>query len=156
MHWQLIVMFHRYTILPPSGFTCCKPTDTRQWEGLGTRLIFVSEIFKILYIYCTISFFTLPALHFMGFATFFQVTGPCSRCQMVCVDQQTAQRTAEPLKTLVAQRGNKVPSWMQVVKVAGYQSGCGQNTIGLRYYEVEMEESEELAVTDPRASGLSR
>ena len=45
---------------------------------------------------------------------------------------------------------------MRVVKVAGYQSGCGQSTIGLRYYEVEMEESEELAVTDPRAPGLSR
>ena len=75
---------------------------------------------------------------------------------MVCVDQQTAQRTAEPLKTLVAQRGNKVPSWMQVVKVVGYQSGRGQSTIGLRYYQVEMEESEELAITDPRAPGLSR
>ena len=45
---------------------------------------------------------------------------------------------------------------MQVVKVVGYQSGRGLSTIGLRYYQVEMEESEELAITDPRAPGLSR
>ena len=52
---------------------------------------------------------------------------------------------------------------MRVVKVVGYQSGCGQNTVGLRYfwcYEVEirlvkMEESEKLAVTEPRVPGLS-
>ena len=58
--------------------------------------------------------FSLLALHFTAFVAFLQVTGPCSRCQMVCVDQHTAQRSSEPLKTLIAQRGNKVPSWTQV------------------------------------------
>ena len=58
--------------------------------------------------------FSLLALHFTAFVAFLQVTGPCSRCQMVCVDQHTAQRSSEPLKTLIAQRGNKVPSWIHV------------------------------------------
>lgn len=34
----------------------------------------------------------------------FQVLGPCQRCQMVCVDQATSERTAEPLVTLAKTR----------------------------------------------------
>ncbi|XP_005112843.2 molybdenum cofactor sulfurase [Aplysia californica] len=35
--------------------------------------------------------------------------GPCSRCQMICMDQQTAQKSREPLRTLSVWRGKKVP-----------------------------------------------
>ena len=30
----------------------------------------------------------------------FEVTAPCQRCQMVCVDQRTGERTKEPLLAL--------------------------------------------------------
>ena len=35
--------------------------------------------------------------------------GPCSRCQMICMDQVTAQKSREPLRTLSVWRGKKVP-----------------------------------------------
>ncbi len=38
----------------------------------------------------------------------FQSQGPCTRCQMICVDQQTAMRSQEPLKTLATFRRIKV------------------------------------------------
>lgn len=39
-----------------------------------------------------------------------QILGPCRRCQMVCVDQRTAERTRQPFSTLVKtrRRGGKV------------------------------------------------
>jgi len=37
-----------------------------------------------------------------------QLQGLCSRCQMICLDQKTGQRSAEPLKTLGLVRGTKV------------------------------------------------
>lgn len=30
-----------------------------------------------------------------------EVDGPCTRCQMICIDQNTGEKTAEPLRTLV-------------------------------------------------------
>ncbi|CAC5406878.1 ABA3 [Mytilus coruscus] len=35
--------------------------------------------------------------------------GSCTRCQMVCLDQETSERSKEPLKTLAAWRGKKIP-----------------------------------------------
>ncbi|KAH9492406.1 hypothetical protein Btru_051037 [Bulinus truncatus] len=35
--------------------------------------------------------------------------GPCSRCQMICMDQETGQKSREPLRTLGIWRGKKVP-----------------------------------------------
>ncbi|CAL1547716.1 unnamed protein product [Lymnaea stagnalis] len=35
--------------------------------------------------------------------------GPCSRCQMICMDQETGQKSREPLRTLGVWRGKKVP-----------------------------------------------
>lgn len=29
-----------------------------------------------------------------------QVTGPCTRCQMICIDQSTGEKTSEPLRTI--------------------------------------------------------
>ncbi|XP_067008145.2 molybdenum cofactor sulfurase 2 [Anabrus simplex] len=34
--------------------------------------------------------------------TEFRVDGPCTRCQMICIDQATGERTREPLRTLAA------------------------------------------------------
>ena len=34
--------------------------------------------------------------------------GKCSRCQMVCVDQETGVRSVQPMKTLGKMRGSKV------------------------------------------------
>ncbi|XP_045209996.2 molybdenum cofactor sulfurase-like [Mercenaria mercenaria] len=39
----------------------------------------------------------------------FKSQGTCTRCQMVCLDQQTGERSKEPLKTLAVWRGTKVP-----------------------------------------------
>ena len=39
----------------------------------------------------------------------FKATGLCYRCQMICVDQQTAERNQEPLRVLANTRGKKVP-----------------------------------------------
>ncbi|XP_075212171.1 molybdenum cofactor sulfurase isoform X2 [Lycorma delicatula] len=33
---------------------------------------------------------------------YFKVTGPCNRCQMICIDQFTGEHTKEPLTTLAA------------------------------------------------------
>ncbi|CAH1241418.1 MOCOS [Branchiostoma lanceolatum] len=45
----------------------------------------------------------------------FQSRGLCSRCQMVCLDQATAQRSKEPLMTLLRVRGKKVPFGIHLV-----------------------------------------
>ncbi|XP_076249383.1 molybdenum cofactor sulfurase [Calliopsis andreniformis] len=38
----------------------------------------------------------------------FVVTGPCTRCQMICIDQTTGIKTAEPLRTLAEQFHGKL------------------------------------------------
>ncbi|NXN10514.1 MOCOS sulfurase, partial [Indicator maculatus] len=38
----------------------------------------------------------------------FQVVGPCSRCQIICIDQQSGERNKEILHSLSAARGRKV------------------------------------------------
>ncbi|KAL9868481.1 molybdenum cofactor sulfurase isoform 1-T1 [Geothlypis trichas] len=37
----------------------------------------------------------------------FQVVGPCSRCQIICIDQQSGERNKEILQSLSAARGRK-------------------------------------------------
>lgn len=39
----------------------------------------------------------------------FESKGKCSRCQMVCVDQETGVRSVQPMKTLGKMRGSKMP-----------------------------------------------
>lgn len=41
----------------------------------------------------------------------FEVLGPCQRCQMVCVDQQSAQRRQEPFSTLAKTRRRDGRVW---------------------------------------------
>ncbi|KAG6459061.1 hypothetical protein O3G_MSEX011184 [Manduca sexta] len=38
----------------------------------------------------------------------FKVEGQCPRCQMVCIDQQTGEKTVEPLRTISEQFGGKL------------------------------------------------
>ncbi|XP_076761936.1 molybdenum cofactor sulfurase isoform X2 [Xylocopa sonorina] len=38
----------------------------------------------------------------------FEVTGPCTRCQMICIDQTTGLKTVEPLRTLAEQFHGKI------------------------------------------------
>lgn len=38
----------------------------------------------------------------------FQVEGLCPRCHMVCIDQQTGEKTVEPLRTIAEQFGGKI------------------------------------------------
>uniref|UniRef100_A0A182K4H7 Molybdenum cofactor sulfurase n=1 Tax=Anopheles christyi TaxID=43041 RepID=A0A182K4H7_9DIPT len=38
----------------------------------------------------------------------FTVDGPCTRCQMICIDQQTGERTAEPLRTISREFGGRM------------------------------------------------
>ncbi|XP_024947071.1 molybdenum cofactor sulfurase 3 isoform X2 [Cephus cinctus] len=38
----------------------------------------------------------------------FKVKGPCTRCQMICVDQTTSRKTVEPLRTLAKEFKGKI------------------------------------------------
>lgn len=37
-----------------------------------------------------------------------QVNGPCTRCQMICIDQTTGKKTIEPLRTLAEEFHGKL------------------------------------------------
>ncbi|XP_048728647.2 molybdenum cofactor sulfurase-like isoform X2 [Ostrea edulis] len=54
--------------------------------------------------------------------------GGCSRCQMVCLDQETGQRGREPLRTLAVDRGRKIPFGIHV-RNEGHVEG-GQLRVG--------------------------
>nr|XP_012223051.1 PREDICTED: molybdenum cofactor sulfurase 1 [Linepithema humile]XP_012223052.1 PREDICTED: molybdenum cofactor sulfurase 1 [Linepithema humile] len=41
----------------------------------------------------------------------FKVNGPCTRCQMICIDQTTGKKTIEPLRTLDGKISWKVEIW---------------------------------------------
>lgn len=74
-------------------------------------------------------------------ATTLEMLGSCRRCQMVCVDQATAEKNAEPFSTLAKTRrmGGKV--WFGVH--GGLASGCtmGSIAVGDRVQGVTEEES---------------
>lgn len=38
----------------------------------------------------------------------FKIQGKCTRCQMICIDQDTGEKSKEPLRTLSATRGHKM------------------------------------------------
>ncbi|XP_033329340.2 molybdenum cofactor sulfurase [Megalopta genalis] len=46
----------------------------------------------------------------------FSVTGPCTRCQMICIDQTTGIKTAEPLRTLAEQFHGKIKFGIYLTK----------------------------------------
>lgn len=41
-------------------------------------------------------------------ATQFQIEGPCTRCQMICINQTTGEKTTEPLRTISNEFQGKV------------------------------------------------
>ncbi|KAK2511213.1 hypothetical protein Q9233_017123 [Columba guinea] len=49
----------------------------------------------------------------------FQVVGPCSRCQIICIDQQSGERNKEFLQSLSAARGKKVSTELQKSCIEG-------------------------------------
>lgn len=38
----------------------------------------------------------------------FRIEGPCTRCQMICIDQSTGEKTTEPLRTISNEFQGKV------------------------------------------------
>ncbi|XP_029046402.1 molybdenum cofactor sulfurase 3 isoform X2 [Osmia bicornis bicornis] len=46
----------------------------------------------------------------------FAVTGPCTRCQMICIDQTTGVKTIEPLRTLAEQFHGKLSFGIYLIK----------------------------------------
>ncbi|OAD59180.1 Molybdenum cofactor sulfurase 1 [Eufriesea mexicana] len=46
----------------------------------------------------------------------FEVTGPCTRCQMICIDQTTGLKTVEPLRTLTEQFHGKMKFGIYLTK----------------------------------------
>ncbi|KIW94393.1 uncharacterized protein Z519_04369 [Cladophialophora bantiana CBS 173.52] len=46
-----------------------------------------------------------------GLDSVFEILGPCQRCQMVCVDQKSAQRRQEPFSTLAKTRRKEGRVW---------------------------------------------
>ncbi|XP_072020767.1 LOW QUALITY PROTEIN: molybdenum cofactor sulfurase-like [Amphiura filiformis] len=46
----------------------------------------------------------------------FMVGGLCTRCQMICINQDTAERSKEPLMTLTTFRGKRVPFGIHLLR----------------------------------------
>lgn len=65
----------------------------------------------------------------------FTVIGPCHRCQMVCVDQQSAERRREPFSTLAKTRRRDGKVWfgMHLSPVMGKEN---RGTEGKRFVKV--------------------
>jgi len=45
----------------------------------------------------------------------FKVIGKCQRCQMICINQSTAEKNKEPLEALIRMRGSKVRYFSMIV-----------------------------------------
>jgi molybdenum cofactor sulfurtransferase len=52
------------------------------------------------------------AIQFEGMPLLLRVTGPCSRCRMINIDQMTGEEGPVPLRTLARYRRKRVCSWM--------------------------------------------
>ncbi|KAL6250271.1 hypothetical protein RBB50_002572 [Rhinocladiella similis] len=62
----------------------------------------------------------------------FEILGPCQRCQMVCVDQKSAQRRQEPFSTLAKTRRRDGKVWFGMhmcLKSVQYPQGATQISI---------------------------
>uniref|UniRef100_A0A663N044 Molybdenum cofactor sulfurase n=1 Tax=Athene cunicularia TaxID=194338 RepID=A0A663N044_ATHCN len=58
----------------------------------------------------------------------FQVMGPCSRCQIICIDQQSGERNKEFLQSLSAARGRKVSTDSETLPIASQTPETGHST----------------------------
>ncbi|KAL4229526.1 hypothetical protein ACF0H5_012566 [Mactra antiquata] len=59
----------------------------------------------------------------------FRSQGTCTRCQMVCFDQHTGEKSSEPLKTLAVWRGTKVPFGIHLSNGISSSHGDNQSVI---------------------------
>lgn len=66
----------------------------------------------------------------------FNVVGPCTRCQMICIDQSTGERTTEPLQTIAREFQGKMrfgiylcQSNTQQFNAGDCEVSCGDNVI---------------------------
>ncbi|XP_023952640.2 molybdenum cofactor sulfurase [Bicyclus anynana] len=58
----------------------------------------------------------------------FKVDGPCSRCQMVCIDQSTGEKTVEPLRTISEEFAGKMRFGIYL-SYLGPVNGCKDLTL---------------------------
>lgn len=50
-----------------------------------------------------------------------QVNGPCTRCQMICIDQTTGKKTIEPLRTLAEEFHGKLKFGIYLTRLGNAQ-----------------------------------
>ncbi|XP_020287531.1 molybdenum cofactor sulfurase 3 [Pseudomyrmex gracilis] len=52
----------------------------------------------------------------------FKINGPCTRCQMICIDQTTGKKTVEPLRTLAEEFHGKLRFGIYLTRLENTQS----------------------------------
>ncbi|NWX49796.1 MOCOS sulfurase, partial [Steatornis caripensis] len=72
----------------------------------------------------------------------FQVVGPCSRCQIICIDQQSGDRNKEFLQSLSAARGRKTNFGIYLMNQPLHSSFPGILAVGSRVLPVLKENTE--------------
>lgn len=50
------------------------------------------------------------------------MNGPCTRCQMICIDQTTGKKTVEPLRTLAKRFHGKLRFGVYLTRLENAQS----------------------------------
>ncbi|NXN93282.1 MOCOS sulfurase, partial [Rhinopomastus cyanomelas] len=72
----------------------------------------------------------------------FQVVGPCSRCQIICINQQSGERNKEVLQSLSAARGRKTNFGIYLMNQPLRSSLPGVLSVGSRVLPVLKENTE--------------
>uniref|UniRef100_A0A182W4P5 Molybdenum cofactor sulfurase n=1 Tax=Anopheles minimus TaxID=112268 RepID=A0A182W4P5_9DIPT len=68
----------------------------------------------------------------------FSVDGPCTRCQMICIDQTSGERTAEPLRTISREFGGRMRFGVYLSHDNYNQDGSEQAVHGTATFEKEL------------------
>ncbi|KAJ9606426.1 hypothetical protein H2200_009387 [Cladophialophora chaetospira] len=69
----------------------------------------------------------------------FEILGPCQRCQMVCVDQTSAQRRQEPFSTLAKTRRKEGRVWFGMhMCLTSADSGLAQSDTCFRHASIKV------------------
>ncbi|XP_014735987.1 PREDICTED: molybdenum cofactor sulfurase isoform X2 [Sturnus vulgaris] len=72
----------------------------------------------------------------------FQVVGPCSRCQIICIDQQSGERNKEILQSLSAARGRKTNFGVYLMNQPLHSSFSDTLSVGSQVLPVLKENTE--------------
>ncbi|KFV65966.1 Molybdenum cofactor sulfurase, partial [Dryobates pubescens] len=72
----------------------------------------------------------------------FQVVGPCSRCQIICIDQQSGERNKEILQSLSTARGRKTNFGIYLMNQPLHSTFPGILSIGSQVFAVLKENTE--------------